>query len=182
MTKRKKMATTSTSTSFNIPNDPIYIPISDTSFAVYDEPQITISKSFYNIIKNNITNNITAHRNGICLYSLRFFIRRAKKVDDLIQILKFMASKYNCLSGDDLTELLVNCFKKYPVTDLELQQFSIWQQQYDSDYTGGIYNYVTIVFWTCIIYAIQEREESLLSNPNNANNANNKITTECPRA
>jgi len=116
------------------------------------EPIIIISKGFYKIIKSNIYTK----QHNFYLYLLRFCIHKAKNINDLIKISNFLASKCNCLSADDLTETLVLCFKKYPITEVELQQFSIWQQMYVLD--ASIYGYVTTLFWICILHSIQERE------------------------
>lgn len=155
MTNRKNYSNLSNSNNPIKLINPIYIPISDSSFSVYDEPKISISKSFYNIIKTKIAEK----RYNLYLYTVRLYIRKAKTVEDLVKIMQYMSTKCQCVSADDLTELLVNCFKLYPITDIEMQQFSVWQQQYDSSAGGGIYNYVTLVFWTCICHAIQERED-----------------------
>ena len=92
------------------------------------------------------------------MYFLRFWVHKAKNVNDLIKILNFLTSKYMCLSTDDLTEFLVNCFIRYPITELELQRFSLWQQTYDL--RGDIDNFTTTLFWVCIIQAIQESEKT----------------------
>ena len=118
-----------------------------------DEPNRIIPIHLFTIIKSISIQN----KHKVYMYFLRFNIHKAKNINDLIKILKFLTSKYVCLSTDDLTEILVNCFILYPVTELELQKFSLWQQTYDL--SGDIDNFTSTLFWVCIIQSIQEHKE-----------------------
>ena len=115
-----------------------------------------ILKGFINIIKKNYS--IKKYNND--LKKLRYKIKISKIPDDLIIILKNMTSIFNCLSTDDLSEILVNCFKIFPLTETELQKFSIWQQTYE--YDTGIHSFTTTIFWICAIQSIIELENKLI--------------------
>ena len=93
-------------------------------------------------------------KDNFYLYYIRYKIYCAKEPDDLINLLQYISDTTN--NTDDILNLLTNCFIKYPLSDIELQKMSQWQQIYDSEL--GIYSYTTITLWLSIINAIQERE------------------------
>ena len=110
---------------------------------------------FYNII-----NIVLDKKHNSYLYYIRYMIYRAKNPTDLLSIFQTIASNNKFITTDELLELLTECFIKYPLTEIELQKMSYWQQLYNVDL--GIYCYVTTTFWLCIILAIQENESTKL--------------------
>ena len=111
-----------------------------------------ILKEFINIIKKKYS----IKKYNYDLKKIRFKIKISKSPDDLVIILKCISSIFNCLSADDFSEILVNCFKMFPLTEIELQKFSIWQQTYE--YDTGIHSFTTTIFWICAIQSIIELE------------------------
>lgn len=96
------------------------------------------------------------------LQYLRYRIYYIKNATDIISIFRHINFLYfyKNITSDDITEILTDCFLYYPVTDLELQKFSILQQEYDNDL--GIKNYATLMIWVSIIQSIQEKNTLLL--------------------
>ena len=89
----------------------------------------------------------------IYLRYLRYRFFHVKKELDLVQILKNISLFNTYLTSDDLLNIINDCFTLYPLTDIELQRFSILQQQNVLEL--GINNYVTLVVWLCCVYSIQ---------------------------
>jgi hypothetical protein len=117
-----------------------------------------ISNSIY-FIKNKTSKifNIFLNKSyDIYLYYIRYKIYRARSTDDLIAIIKNIRPTNKFITTDELLCILIDCFMKYPLTDIELQKMSQWQQLYDSEL--GLHSYVTTTFWLCIIQAIHENE------------------------
>jgi len=116
---------------------------------------------FWQIRIINITNytdiiikKIKSTKYNLYLYYVRYYIYKAKNTQDLINIIKSAASNYK--TTDELFGLLTDCFIKYPLTDIELQKMSTWEQLYNTDL--GLNNYITTIIWLCSIQAIQENE------------------------
>ena len=109
-------------------------------------------KKYTNII---ITKILDAKYN-IYLYYIRHHIYKANVPQDLINILKNIASNYKDITTDELFSILTDCFIKYPLTNIELQKMSTWEQLYSCEL--GLNNYTTTIIWLCIIQAIQENE------------------------
>ena len=107
------------------------------------------TKNITKIIINNISNT----NYNVYIYFIRNKIRNAKSIIDLTNILKQMG--YTS-STDNLVNIITDSFIKYPLTDIELQQLSIWEQLYITDI--GIFSYVITTFWLCAIQSIQENE------------------------
>ena len=89
-------------------------------------------------------------------YYLRKKIRNCQNVQDLILVFKTIDFFYSNVSVDTIQEILVNLLVISPLTDLEMQRFSIMQQEYQDGI--GIETYVTLVFWSCVEISILERE------------------------
>jgi len=109
---------------------------------------------------NAIVKPILTKKHNIYLYYIRYKITNANLPEDLIRILKNIANINNHIATEDLFKLLIECLIKYPLTEIELQKISNWQQLYDNEL--GIYNYATATFWVCSVCAIQESEQQLL--------------------
>lgn len=109
---------------------------------------------------NKITNNILKIKYNMYLYYIRYYIYKANTVQDLIRILKNIAYNYKNITGDELFTILTDCFIKYPLTDIELQKMSNWEQIHNTEL--GETNYVTTIIWLCSIQSIQENEQKLL--------------------
>ena len=108
----------------------------------------------------NIIKKLQDIRHNIYLYYIRYNIYRARDIQDLINIIKNIAAKNKYITTDEIFTILTDSIKKYPLTDIELQNLSTWEQIHNSE--GGEKNYVATVFWLCIIQAIQENEQPKL--------------------
>jgi len=115
----------------------------------------------YNIKKyRQFVKHLQNIKYSIYLYYIRYNIYRANSTEDLIKIIKNISLKKEYTTTDAIFDILVDCFKKYPLTEKELQKISIWEQLYNLE--GGERNYVTTSFWLCIIQSIQETEQEKL--------------------
>ena len=103
-----------------------------------------------------LLNNIWNTKHNFYLYYIRYYIYKAKNPHDLLAIFRIIASNNKFVTTDELFSLITEIFTKYPLTEIELQKMSQWQQLYDSEL--GLYSYVTTTFWLCTIQAIQENE------------------------
>lgn len=92
----------------------------------------------------------------IYLKYLRYRFYNVKKEIDIIKIMKNISLFYPYLTTDQLLGIINDCFSLYPLTEIELQKFSILQQRNDLEL--GINNYVTFVLWCCCIYSIQNNQ------------------------
>ena len=104
-------------------------------------------------------NKIKVFKYKIYLYYLSISISQTKNINDLIIFLKKISNYYN-LNSDQLSNLLTDCFKYYPLKDIDLQKLSLWEQQFQSDL--GIANFVSTLVWICSIISIQERQIKLI--------------------
>jgi hypothetical protein len=91
---------------------------------------------------------------------IRLRIYYSNKPNDIIKILKniYYFNGYNC--SDEILNFLIECFTLYPLTENEMQKFSIWQQEYNNE--GGINNYATFTFWISIIESLNNNSTLLL--------------------
>jgi hypothetical protein len=105
---------------------------------------------------NILINNIWDTKHSLYLYYIRYYIYKAKNPDDLLAIFRTIAANNKFVTTDELLSLITEIFSKYPLTEIELQKMSQWQQLYNSDL--GLYSYVTTTFWLCTIQAIQDNE------------------------
>ena len=108
---------------------------------------------------------------SIYLKYLRYRIKSCNTVDDIVSLLKNINFFHKDTTSDKICDILIKCFNIYPITNEELQKFSIFEQQYNNEY--GIYNYATFILWTSIIISIQEN--IFIDNSNNFININNNI-------
>lgn len=100
-------------------------------------------------IKLTIINIEKAYNTGY-YYDLRQKISRAKTIHDLVSTVKSISNRYS--TSDDILNILVECFTRYPLRETELQKLSIWQQEYEN--THDICNYASTVIWISVIYSI----------------------------
>ena len=117
-------------------------------------------KKYIKIIINNLYLYYNITRNYLYLYYIRYYISKAKDPKDLIIILQYITANNKETTTDELLNIITNCFIKYPLTDIELQKISSWQQLYNDEL--GLYNYVTCFFWLCAIQSIQENEQKYI--------------------
>lgn len=94
----------------------------------------------------------------IYLRYLRYRFHKVKNEQDIINIMKNISLFYPYLTTDQLLNIINDCFSLYPLTDIELQKFSILQQKNDLEL--GINNYVTFVLWCCCIYSVENSRSS----------------------
>ena len=113
-------------------------------------------KSGIIMFANKVINNIWNTKHNLYLYYIRYYISKANNTDDLLSIFKTIASNNKFVSTDELLTLITECFIRYPITEIELQKMSQWQQIYNNEL--GVNSYITLTFWLCIIKAIQENE------------------------
>ena len=134
----------------------LYMYISNrNSIANYKDFNYIINNT-YSIIKHNCS----IRKYNFLIYLLRIAIYKVKNVTDIIYILKkitfhFKEISYE-VSTDDICLVLITCLNKYPLNEIELQKFSILQQQYENDV--GIQSYASTLFWICCIQSITERQ------------------------
>jgi hypothetical protein len=102
----------------------------------------------FNIIKNYL------HK-FYFLY-LRYKIKNINNCQDIIKILNNMTYYNKNINSDELTDIITKCIKLYPLNDIEIQKYSLLQQQYDNKH--NIENYVTFIFWISILQSIIENE------------------------
>ena len=112
----------------------------------------TIFKSFIHIVKRKYS--VQKYNND--LKNLRHKIYMSKKPNDLSIILKYMTSTFCCYSTDDLSDVLMKCFTFSPLSELELQKLSIWQQTNEFDI--GMDSFSSTLFWICAIQSVMELE------------------------
>ena len=105
----------------------------------------------------DIFNYIIDTKSSIYLYYIRQRIYKANNTQDLTNIFKSIASNYKDVTTDELFSILTDCFLKYPLTEMELQKMSTWEQLHNTEL--GINNYITTIIWLCTIQAIQENEK-----------------------
>ena len=108
----------------------------------------------YHFIKNYINGKI----DNLYIYYLRHQISKAASLDDLITILKKIEATHIDISTDELSNILLKCFTQYPLSEIELQKLSTWQQLYELEL--GLHSYVATIFWICSIQAIQETKDN----------------------
>ncbi len=88
------------------------------------------------------------------LYYIRHRINNIQTPNDIINIFKNINFFYKNITSDTLNTIIIDCISYYPLKSYEIQYFSILQQKYSHNL--GIENYVTFVFWICIITHIKE--------------------------
>jgi hypothetical protein len=110
---------------------------------------------------NVIVEPILKTKRNLYLYYIRHKIYKAVDPSDLLSIFKTIASNNQFVTTDELLSLITEIFIKYPLTEIELQKISHWQQLYDSDL--GLYCYVTTTLWLSSILAIQSTVYPLMN-------------------
>lgn len=92
---------------------------------------------------------------NLYLYYLKYRFTKSKSPYDLILIFKNITYFKKEITTDEVFCLLIDCFSLYPLSDLEIQKLSIWQQCFSNDL--GLLGYLTITFWLSAIYCISEK-------------------------
>lgn len=77
---------------------------------------------------------------------------------DVINIMNNISFFYRAQTSDQISAVIIDCLNKYPLTEIELQKFSILQQYHDLGL--GIENYASFVLWISSIQSIIERSKS----------------------
>ena len=90
---------------------------------------------------------------------LRYRIKRCKTIEDYLKVFKNINYFHKNVNSDKLCDIIIKCFELSPLTEEELQKISILQQKYDNE--NGLYNFITIMLWTCAIYSIQHSSSCL---------------------
>lgn len=109
----------------------------------------------------NFFNIYISFKNQIYLQYLRYLryrIYHIKNIHDIVNILKNIAFFYRESNADCICNLLMDCLNKYPLSEIELQKFSIIQQ--DNDLGHGLENYASFVLWISSIQSIIENENN----------------------
>lgn len=91
---------------------------------------------------------------GIYLKYLRYRIKNIKTINDIIKIIKNINFYFRNLNSDELLIIIVDCFTRYPLTEIEQQKLSLFQQKYDLEH--GIENYSSLILWLSSLHSIQE--------------------------
>lgn len=117
--------------------------------------------NFFNNKKNYIIENfnIKSYIYTLYLYYLRFRIKNIKTTNDIITIFKNINFCYKNVTCDQLCNIIGDCIKQYPLDITEIEKSSLLQQENDNKL--GIENYVTFVYWICILDNIIENEKKL---------------------
>ena len=88
------------------------------------------------------------------LLLLRYKIYKIICVEDIINLIENISLYKKNITTDQLINILIECFKIYPLTEIELQTLSILQQIHENDL--DIKNYVTFIIWISTIHYIDE--------------------------
>jgi hypothetical protein len=110
---------------------------------------IQFIKKYGNVIVEPILNT----KRNLYLYYIRHKIYTATDPSDLLSVFKTITSNNQFVTTDELLSLITEIFIKYPLSEIELQKLSLWQQLYDSDL--GLYCYITTTLWLCSILAVR---------------------------
>ncbi len=102
---------------------------------------------------NIIIRKIKKRYNILYLSYLRYKISRINTVNDIINIFYSINYYHNFWSNTDaILELLIECFKKYPLNDIEMQKISLIQQEYNK--CNNINGYASLTLWLAIIESL----------------------------
>ena len=93
------------------------------------------------------------------LLLLRYKINKINCVEDIIDLVKNITLYKKNITTDQLINILIECFKIYPLTEKELQTLSTLQQIHENDL--DIKNYVTFIIWISTIHYIDETNDQL---------------------
>lgn len=93
------------------------------------------------------------------LLLLRYKINKINCVEDIIYLVKNITLYKKNITTDQLINILIECFKIYPLTEKELQTLSTLQQIHENDL--DIKNYVTFIIWISTIHYIDETNDQL---------------------
>lgn len=93
-------------------------------------------------------------REWLYLKYIRYRIKNIKNINNVINIIKNINYFYPNEGVNTITEILVDSLKKYPITELELQNISIIQQEFANNI--GIEGFCSIVLWISINQCIIE--------------------------
>ena len=113
-----------------------------------------------NNIKNKIINanaKIKDYLHNVYLLYLRYRIKNINNSQDIINIFKSINYYHKNITCDQITNIITECINLYPLDYKEIQLSSLLQQKHDKEF--GMENYVTFVFWTCILQSIMENEK-----------------------
>lgn len=93
-------------------------------------------------------------RHFIYLKYIRYCIKNINNINDVIYIIKNINYYYPEEGVNSISEILIECFQKYPITEIELQNISIIQQEYESNIS--IEGFSILVLWLSINQNIME--------------------------
>jgi len=112
------------------------------------------------MIPSTILNLSAKYNNILYLKYIRLRIYYVKKEKDIIKILRDISYYTNYKSSDEILTFLIKCFTIYPLSDIEMQKFSIWQQKYNNE--GGMVNFATFTLWLSIIESLNNNSTLLI--------------------
>lgn len=113
-----------------------------------------------NNIKNKIVSvnaNIKDYLHNVYLIYLRYRIKNINNSHDIINIFKSINYYHKNINCDQIITIITECINLYPLDYKEIQLSSLLQQKHDKEF--GMENYVTFVFWTCILQSIMDNEK-----------------------
>ena len=102
----------------------------------------------------NFFDALVKKKHYLYLYYIRKRVYYCKNPRDVIYILKNICFFNNFKSCDDLLSFLIQCFSIFPLSDIELQKFSLWQQESQNE--GGLINYSIFTLWVSVIESIND--------------------------
>jgi hypothetical protein len=97
---------------------------------------------------------------AIYLRYLRYRMYYIDNARDVINIMNNICFFNRAQTSDQISAVIIDCLNLYPLTDIELQKFSLLQQHHDLGL--GIENYASFVLWISSIQSIIERSNVLL--------------------
>lgn len=103
---------------------------------------------------NIINRNYCCRRYKYLMFRLHCKIVNSTTPIDLIHALRYITFWFNCMSTDELSNVLMQYFQIYPLNDNIIHKLSLWQQVYQNDV--GIYSFTTTIFWICYIQYVMD--------------------------
>ena len=85
---------------------------------------------------------------------IRYYISNINNINDVINIFCIIERIKKRNNTDDIMEIFIECFDKYPLTEIELQKISLLHQEFNNN--NNINGFVITVLWLSIIISIDE--------------------------
>lgn len=104
---------------------------------------------------NVMTKNVRKKYNILYLYYIRYKIFKIDNVEDIVKIFKLIDNFLSYKSNTDtILNFLIQSIKLYKLTDIEMQNLSLYQQFYSNK--SDIYEYVTLTLWLAVVESFSD--------------------------